>query len=94
METVCGLGDHGTATSIPSDGVAVYVADLQAAPNIPRLLDSCPGSKDAPEGLLQSGIMDSGHHTSYAAVGIVGPTASAEDIGIARDYIQSLSGSK
>ncbi len=92
METVCALDDQGTATSIPPDGVAVYVADLQGAPNIPRLLDSCPGSEDAPEGLLQTGIMDVGHHTSYAAVGVVGPTASSEDIGIARDYIESLSG--
>jgi hypothetical protein len=89
-ETVCGLADQQTPTTVPADGVAVYVADLLASPRIGDLQSACPGSADAPEGLLTT-FANTGRHTVYAAIGVVGPDASNADIAVARAYISSLS---
>ena len=91
MKTVCGLGDQEAPVSLPDDGVAVYVADDQAQADIPAMLAACPGSADARTGEPQV-FFDVGHHTDYVAIGVAGPNASAADIAVARDYLDSLSG--
>jgi hypothetical protein len=86
-ESVCGRGNFQNQTSLPADGVAVYVADMEGDPNINQLQAACPGSADGPV----TTFLDQGHHSIYAAIGVVGPDASDADIAVARDYVSGLS---
>src|SRR3954452_23937108 len=87
-KTVCGLADQQAPLALPDDGVAVYVADLRAAPMLGDLQAACPGSDGFPDSLQT--FFDTGHHTDYAAIGVAGPAASDADIAVARDYIDGL----
>jgi len=89
-ESVCGRGGYLGQASLPTDGVAVYVADTQADPNITALQTSCPGSADAPGGTLTT-FLATGHSTIYVAITVVGPNASNADIAVARHYVSDLS---
>jgi hypothetical protein len=89
-QTVCGLADQQPPATVPADGVAVYVADLQATADIPSLQSACPSFGNPALGLPQV-FYDTGHHTDYAAIGVAGPDASDADLTAARDYIASLS---
>src|SRR3954471_7630943 len=88
-KTVCGLADQQAPLALPDDGVAVYVADLRAAPMLGDLQAACPGSDGFPASLQT--FFDTAHHTDYAAIGVAGPAASDADIAVARDYIDGLS---
>jgi hypothetical protein len=91
LQTVCGLADPQPPAALPADGVAVYVADMNASAEVPALQSACPGSEDAPAGLPRF-FNDAPHGAHFAAIGVAGPDASGADLAVARDYISSLSG--
>ena len=90
-ETVCGLAEN-PPTDLPADGVAVYVADMAGAVDTNNLLAQCPGTENVTDGSVMTTFADEQVSTVYAAVMVAGSEASAPDLQIAHDYMQSLGG--
>lgn len=91
LETVCGLAEN-PAASVPNDGVAVYVADMNGVVHTDDLLAACPGSENVHDETVMTTFADKQLRTVYAAVIVAGPQASSSDIDVAHAYLDSLDG--
>jgi hypothetical protein len=90
LENVCGLGDN-EPTSLPSDGVAVYVGSMSAVQTA-DMLAQCPGSENVTDGPSLETFGDDALRTIYSAIVVAGPSASSQDIELAQGYVHSLGG--
>ncbi len=90
LETVCGLGDQ-PPTTLPSDGVAVYVAIFPNALTMRAFEDACPGSVNT-TGTTATTFADRDVEMLYGAIAVAGPTARAEDLAVAEAYLEQLGG--
>jgi hypothetical protein len=84
---VCDVADI-ERTSVPSDGVAAYVAEFPNDIRAAEFTSACPGSEE-----IQT-FADEGVTTVYAAISVVGPDASADDAAVVRDFVHALGGTR
>jgi len=93
METVCGLGDTGPATDVPADGVAVYVAAFPDGFAMDGIAQACPALSET-EGANTTTFADTNAQMVFGAVLVTGSAPAAEDVATARDYLESLGGTR
>src|SRR5262249_15592701 len=94
MRSVCGTGDVLAHATVPDDGVAVYVGAFLGDIRTQALLDACPNSQNITDGTSVETFADTDAQMTYAGVIVAGTAASSDDIATARQYLQSLGGSR
>lgn len=93
MGSVCDLGD-ASATPLPNDGVAVYVASFPAGMSSQAAFDACPGAERYMQGSGSNGSTfalatnDGSVSLTMAAIAVAGPGASEADLEVARSFLQ------
>jgi hypothetical protein len=83
--TVCHVDPLHTV-EVPSDGVAAYVAAFPDGMTTADFVDACPGG-----GTVMT-FADDSYTMTFAAVSILGPEASAADVGTIDRFMNSLDG--
>jgi hypothetical protein len=96
LETVCGLAD-APPTTLPADGVAVYVGTFGEGMTTQTFIEACPGTRNISDGSVVTtfGVRDPETAVAggtYAAVLVAGSAASPEDLAVGRRTMDELGG--